>query len=77
MSEENQELESMKRVLNTLAFIHQKMVATQFYPEEFESVKVSLEWIQNFAKDLDKKIMAQTKEEGEPSEEAKEAAKGE
>jgi hypothetical protein len=51
------DLDQLKKALANVAFIHHKMVTTQFYPEEFNQAKDSLEWIQSFAKELDEKIL--------------------
>lgn len=69
------EIESLKKVLNTVAFIHHKLVTTSFYPEEFEAAKHGLEWLQKFATELDEKIIELDPELKKKVEEQKEAAK--
>ena len=51
------EVDKMKQNLNALAFMHQKMLTTAFFPEEFEVVKQSLELVATLAKELDAKII--------------------
>lgn len=54
---DNQKVEDLKRVLQIVAFTHHKLLTTQFYPEEFENGKSSLEWLQSFAKKIDQQII--------------------
>jgi hypothetical protein len=73
-SKNKEELEKLHKVLSIVAFIHHKFTTTQFYAEEFESVKQSLEWLQNFATELDSTILSldpELKKKVEDSEKSK------
>lgn len=49
--------------LQCLAFIHQKLLITQFYPEQFAMADKSLKFIEALAKDLGEKVAASKKED--------------
>lgn len=65
-------IEQKKKTLNILAFIHQKLLATHFYPEEFVAADASLEMIGEMAKRLDEELQKEILSTAtEPSDEVK------
>lgn len=67
MSNTEASVDVKKATLSSLVFIHQKLVATAFYPEEFASADRALKLIVEMAQGLDTQIQsAEQSQETEP-----------
>lgn len=51
-------IETKKQTLNTLAYLHQKLLSVQFFPEEFAEADKVLKLVMSMAKQLDAEIQA-------------------
>lgn len=69
MSEDTKpSLDQLQATLHALAFIHQKLTTTRFYPEEFKSADQALKMIIEMAGRVSEDVVAATpKVETEPS----------
>lgn len=56
MNEQVQKPSDDELALATLAFLHRKLLATTFYPEEFEHADRALKFIISLAEQLDTKL---------------------
>lgn len=57
-------------VLQSLAFIHQKLLTVQFYPEEFKQADAALKIVAQMASELDSQLKAEMESVPQPTEEA-------
>ncbi|WP_374028321.1 hypothetical protein ACES2J_08290 [Bdellovibrio bacteriovorus] len=55
-------IEQLKETYTHLAFIHQKLMASQFYPEEFTQADKSIKFLTEMANKLAEQIEATEKE---------------
>lgn len=45
-----------QKALQVLSFLHQKLLTTHFYPEEFQVADAALKFVESLAKELSAKI---------------------
>lgn len=56
-------------VLQSLAFIHQKLLTVQFYPEEFKQADAALKIVAQMASELDSQLKTEMESASQTSEE--------